>query len=159
VLRVPATTFVITHSPSRFNRRDGCGSSVEMHDGRRSRSGCKLTNLTRCVPSAKEWGRGSISKRKSPLPAGDGVSGCGRFLGCALRSFRHARLKLSGGRPRPADEDVTDQLRRPRIPLLRFIPTTRAHSHLNQFAGPQSHLIVPVVVGGFKLGFWRHKPN
>src|SRR5216684_6576391 len=39
-LRVPATTFVITLSPSRSNRRDGFSFSAESGTGRRSRSGC-----------------------------------------------------------------------------------------------------------------------
>ena len=37
---VPATTFVITHSPSRSNRWDGFSFSGESGTGRRSRSGC-----------------------------------------------------------------------------------------------------------------------
>src|SRR6267378_103942 len=35
-----ATTFVITHSPSRSNRRDGSIFSEESGTGRRTRSGC-----------------------------------------------------------------------------------------------------------------------
>src|SRR5713226_2964362 len=69
VLRVPATTFVITHSPSRSNRRDGFSFSGESGTGRPSRSGCvqrylvhprllsaeHLQKLLSHALSAKEW--------------------------------------------------------------------------------------------------------
>ena len=45
-LRVPATTFVITHSPSRSKRRDGFDFSEGAEARRRSRSGCKRGRIS-----------------------------------------------------------------------------------------------------------------
>src|SRR6266478_5926591 len=48
---VPATTFIITHSPSRSNRRDGRGSSME---GTAS-TGTDPAAVSKCDELHREW--------------------------------------------------------------------------------------------------------
>src|SRR6266403_1009557 len=54
-LRVPATTFVITHSPSRSNHRDGSSFSEESGTGRRTRgpAACSVTRTGGCPLSTE----------------------------------------------------------------------------------------------------------
>jgi len=59
-LRVPATTFVIAHSPSRFNHRDGRGSSVECT----ASDGADPAAVSKCDELHREW-RASIWSRQS----------------------------------------------------------------------------------------------
>jgi len=105
-LHVPATTFVITHSPSRSNRRDGFGFSRERR-GRRSRSGhaqryqvhpemtggCLLSTEHLEKPlraiSAKEWRMriGTAEKIAAQYFYDESGGGSSNLLGCATVRF------------------------------------------------------------------------
>ncbi len=126
-LRVPATTFVITPSPSRSNRRDGFSFSAECRDGR-SHPGCAPQLMSRDWRGDIEdvvafifpriWGRSSFSPASRWFTKTVAESECWRdphMFKCCLkmgttrikrrssrRRLRQLGYKLLNNRPRIA---------------------------------------------------------